>query len=406
MAEWDVAIVGAGPSGLATATRLARAGYDVIVLEREAQAGGIPRHCGHKAFGMREYHAFLSGPQYAARLVDEAENAGVNIKRRCSVRALKPHGLLETVDENGPGTLQARFVVLATGVRETSRAQRLMGGQKPGGIMSTSALQQLIYLQGEKPFSRPIIVGSELVAFSAILTCRHVGIKPVAMIEENSRPTAFSVARGLPFMLGIPFLTRSHIQDIRGRDQVESVVISGPKGSREIAADGVIVTGKFQPDIALLRQSHLQIDDRSGGPIMDEFGRLSDACYFAVGNLRRPVETAGWCWQEGVELAQVLERALEGSLPAPEKTAHRIEIASDTIKLAVPQIWYADEAHGAKALQIRLKRKASGKLCLWQQDKLIASRKINSLPERRILLPIQQAIRGQGPLILRLEEKA
>jgi thioredoxin reductase len=79
------------------------------------------------------------------------------------------------------------------------------------------------------------------------------------MIEENSRPTAFRVARGLPFMLGIPFLTRSHIQDIRGRDQVESVVISGPKGSREIAADGVIVTGKFQPDIALLRQSHLQM---------------------------------------------------------------------------------------------------------------------------------------------------
>ena len=37
-----------------------------------------------------------------------------------------------------------------------------------------------------KPFERPVIIGSELVSFSALLTCRHLGIRPVAMIEENS----------------------------------------------------------------------------------------------------------------------------------------------------------------------------------------------------------------------------
>ena len=51
-ADYDVAIIGAGPSGIAAALALAQRGVGrVIVLEREAEAGGIPRHCGHKTFG-------------------------------------------------------------------------------------------------------------------------------------------------------------------------------------------------------------------------------------------------------------------------------------------------------------------------------------------------------------------
>ena len=40
----------------------------VLVLEREAAAGGVPRHCGHSPFGMREFGRVLTGPAYARRL--------------------------------------------------------------------------------------------------------------------------------------------------------------------------------------------------------------------------------------------------------------------------------------------------------------------------------------------------
>ncbi|MGB4909954.1 MAG: FAD-dependent oxidoreductase, partial [Tabrizicola sp.] len=66
MADPEVLVVGGGPAGLAAATDLARAGRRVTVLEREAEAGGIPRHCGHYPFGMREFHRLLRGPDYAA----------------------------------------------------------------------------------------------------------------------------------------------------------------------------------------------------------------------------------------------------------------------------------------------------------------------------------------------------
>ncbi len=115
-------------------------------------------------------------------------------------------------------TLSARAVLLATGVRETSRAARLIGGEKPGGVMSTAALQGIVYLNHQRPFLRPVIVGTELVAFSALLTCRHAGIKPVAMIEAGDRITARSPMIWLARLMGVPVYLRSQVTAILGRD--------------------------------------------------------------------------------------------------------------------------------------------------------------------------------------------
>ena len=69
MEEHDVVIIGAGPAGLAAAIRLRELGInDVVVLEREVEAGGIPRHCGHFGFGWESHRRLMTGPNYSARL--------------------------------------------------------------------------------------------------------------------------------------------------------------------------------------------------------------------------------------------------------------------------------------------------------------------------------------------------
>src|SRR5215216_4716358 len=70
----EVLIVGAGPAGLAAALELKKLGVkDVIVAERESEAGGIPRLCGHIGFGLRDFHQVLTGPSYARKYVKMAE---------------------------------------------------------------------------------------------------------------------------------------------------------------------------------------------------------------------------------------------------------------------------------------------------------------------------------------------
>ena len=70
--ETDILVIGAGPAGLAAATILAKTAR-VLVVDREATAGGIPRHCGHYPFGMREFHRLMKGPDYARALVERAD---------------------------------------------------------------------------------------------------------------------------------------------------------------------------------------------------------------------------------------------------------------------------------------------------------------------------------------------
>ncbi|HET7902528.1 MAG TPA: FAD-dependent oxidoreductase [Candidatus Nanopelagicales bacterium] len=75
----DVVIVGGGPAGLTAARELAR-DRSVVVLDREREAGGIPRHSDHLGYGMRDLRRVTSGPAYARRLVDAALSAGAEIR--------------------------------------------------------------------------------------------------------------------------------------------------------------------------------------------------------------------------------------------------------------------------------------------------------------------------------------
>ncbi len=225
----EVAVVGGGPAGLAAATRLKQRGVaSLAVLDREPQAGGIPRHCGHYPFGLREFHRLLRGPDYARRLVDRAEAASVDIYPQTTVTAIAPGPKLSLSTPQGRAELTAKKVLLATGVRETSRAARFIGGQRPLGVISTGALQSMVYLAGKRPFARPVILGSELVSFSAILTCRHAGIRPVAMIEPGARITARSFVQVLPRLFGIPLHLDTQLLAIHGKGRVEGVTLRGP----------------------------------------------------------------------------------------------------------------------------------------------------------------------------------
>jgi len=397
-ARCEVAIIGAGPSGLAAAAELARLGVsDVIVLEREPSAGGIPRHCGHPPFGFREFRRILKGPDYANRLVSSAIGQGVRILTGVSVIALHDGGGLTLSYDGGVRRLAADRVLICTGARETPRSARLVGGSRGAGIMTTGALQSMVYLEKQRPCERPVVVGTELVAFSALLTCRHAGIRPVAMVEGGHKLSAYAGSGLLPWTMGVPIYRNTDITDIQVDQRVSRVQLQNERGQRWVDCDAVIFTGRFTPEASLCRGSHLALDHRTGGPLVDQFGRCSDPAFHAAGNVLRPIETAGWCWQEGREAAALLKLALDDASTAPDPGS-RIRIASDTIDYVMPGILASSGVldRQPKLLQVRLNRPARGTLQLRLGNQLIASKRINSVPERRILLPLKDVPQNPG----------
>ena len=384
----DVVIIGAGPAGLSAAIELRRQGVErVLVIEREPESGGIPRHCSHPPFGFWEYGRILSGPAYARRNVQEAQRAGVEIRVRHTVTRLRTAGRLDLVSPAGMAQIQARRVLIATGAREMPRSARLVGGDRPVGVINTGALQSYLYLEHLKPFERPLIVGTELVSLSSVLSCRRAGIRPVAMIERNARATARWPLSLFPRLWGVPMHFGAELLEVHGTGRVEAASVRMADGSiQRFDCDGVLLTGRFVPESSLARVSDLRVDPLSGGPTIDQYGRCSDPAYFAAGNLLRPIETAGWSYREGRKIARLLARDLRGELPA---SGLSMEIrCKGGLKLCVPQRLAPSGPQGLEHLQLRVNEATSGRLVVRADDQEIWSRAQSCLPERRLLIPL------------------
>lgn len=313
----DVAIIGGGPTGLAAAIALKKNGIEkVVVIDREVEAGGVPRYCGHPPFGIREFKRILTGPSYAKRIVQTAMDAGVQIVLKTTVCSLGQAGNLSLTSPTGSSTLQAKRVLLAMGTRETPRSARIVSGNRPLGIYNTGALQSMIYLKNRIPFKHPVIVGTEIVSFSALWTCRRAGIRPVAMLENKPHTTVRWPINYGAKLLGVHLFLDTNLENIYGRERVESVLVSGKSGNEQtIACDGVLFTGLFTPESSLARMSHLEVDEITGSPVVDQTGCCSDPAYYAAGNLlHKTAQVAGKCWMGGQTTAQRIVKDLSNIL--------------------------------------------------------------------------------------------
>lgn len=395
----DVIIVGGGPAGVAAALALKERGVArVTILERERALGGAPRHCTHSPFGMREFGRIYFGPAYARRLQRQAQAAGIDIRTGHSVVELGQDGTLLVTSARGVERLKARRIVLATGAREKPRSVRLLPGDRPVGVVTTGTLQSYIAFHGIMPFRRPLIIGSELVSFSALLTCLTHGARPVAMIEPGPQPLARKLFRWFPRSVGIPFMCNATLVDIRGRGRVEEADIRLSDGRiMPVACDGVLLTGQFTPEAALLNASPVDVAAGSAGPLIDQDGRMANPIFFAGGNVLRAVETGGWAFREGRRVGA----AVAADLAREPCLMRAVPVTFvEPIKLAVPAMVRQpglDEAT-FRDFQLRFTRCVRGRLSLHLDGREAWSKSGLWLPERRVRVPIPRAVAEAGAI--------
>ena len=326
--EADVVVVGAGPAGLTAARELRGLGVrSVVVLEREAEAGGIPRHSNHTGYGIRDLRRVMSGPDYAKRLADRAVAVGADVRTQSMVTGWDGDQTLWITSPGGRYRLQARAIVLATGARERPRTARMVSGDRPPGVLTTGQLQNLVYGHGRQLTGTAVVVGAELVSWSAVLTLRHAGCRTALMTTRHARPesyAAFTMAGRAA--LSVPVATRSSVTRIIGHDQVRAVEVQDlATGSRRVVpCDVVVFTGNWIPDLELARLRGVEMDAGHRGPVVDSALRTSADGIFAVGNLIHPVDTADVAALDGRHVAAQVASHLKA--PAPRQQAFRITV--------------------------------------------------------------------------------
>ncbi|MFF0072557.1 NAD(P)/FAD-dependent oxidoreductase [Streptomyces sp. NPDC005494] len=357
--EVDVLIVGAGPAGLAAGAELAAAGAGrVEILEREQEAGGIPRHCHHGGFGgpvTRSVYAWASangpgylrsavngpahvrsegsgpayvpsegsgpagvrpvrapggqsGPAFARQHVEAALRAGAALRTGITVTGW---GGPRTVETTGPGGLEritARAVVLATGARERPRSARLIPGSRPAGVYTTGELQQAVHLYGQRIGTRAVVVGNDPVGHAAVATLLAAGVQVVAVVtDQPSRPKPVRSRR-------IPLLTGATVTGLTGRTRLTGVGLRHDDGrTTTLRCDTVVLTGDYVPDHELARRGGIQLDPGTRGPAYDAAYRTSRPGVFAAGNLLHAVERAGVAAEEGRAVAVPVLHHLAGT---------------------------------------------------------------------------------------------
>src|SRR5580704_11033615 len=318
----DVLVVGAGPAGLAAAAELRRLGVPrVLIADREAHPGGIPRHSFHTGYGLRDLHRVLSGPAYARTLADAAVRSGAELRTGCTVTELRAGGdALSAVLTSASGIEDVHpvAVLLATGCRERPRAARLVPGDRPAGVLTTGELQQRVYLGGEQLGGRALIVGAEHVSFSAMVTLAHAGARVVALVTEQERQQSYAAFRlGAVLRWRVPVWTGSVIGLVTGRGRLAGVEVADVRtgAARFVPCEVVVFTGDWIPDHELARRAGLAMDPGTRGPVVDTRLETSAPGVFASGNLVHAAETADIAALSGRHAARHIAAALGAGGP-------------------------------------------------------------------------------------------
>lgn len=295
MKHYQAAVIGGGSAGLAAAVCLKQLGIeDVIVLEKDAEAGGILNQCIHNGFGLQTFHEQLSGPAYAERFEDQAEDLNVEIRLNTMVVHLYPDRRIEYVNpQEGYVTISADAVILAVGCYERSRGAVEIPGERPSGIYTAGQAQRYLNMDGYLVGKKVFILGSGDIGLIMARRMTLEGAKVYGVAELM--PYSNGLPRNMKQCLedfGIPLYLSHTVTHIYGHDRLEKIELSevGPdrkpiKGTEQyFDVDTLLLSVGLIPENHLGDEAGIVMDPRTRGPVVDENYMTSIPGVFACGN--------------------------------------------------------------------------------------------------------------------------
>ncbi|GIW24179.1 YpdA family putative bacillithiol disulfide reductase [Meiothermus sp.] len=328
---WDLVIVGAGPVGLAAAIEAKRANLKAVVLEKGTIVNTLYRWPKETVFfseaknieiGGHPFPSLYPKPtrrealQYYRRV---AENEELDIRIYTEVIGIHPdrgHFRVDYRDRDGEGTLQSRFVLVATGYYDNPNRLGVPGEELPHvryGLDET-----LPYWK-----QHVVVIGGSNSAVEAALELYRAGAK-VRVVHH-----AAEIRPRVKYWLkpdfenrvkegAIGLLLNTRVLEITPREVVVLEKGEGAGAVRRLQADFVLVHIGYKAVDELLRR--VGVEFQGDAPLLSETYETSIRGLFVAGS-------AGF----GSDTRTVfIENGREHALKAVGEMADRIKAASLT----------------------------------------------------------------------------
>ena len=224
---YDVAIIGAGPAGLAAGVYGASEGLRTLLIEREApggQAGSSSRIENYLGFPTG-----LSGDDLSTRAWEQAKRFGAEMLSAREVVSIEPgvDGAPHQVILDGTGRVAARALVLATGVSWRKLDAEGVANFSGRGVYYGAARTEALETRGKDVF----LVGGGNSAGQAAMFFANYARRVTLLVRGESLSKSMSqyLIEQLATKANVHVMTESTVVAARGTDELESIVVANAR---------------------------------------------------------------------------------------------------------------------------------------------------------------------------------
>ena len=324
MRHCQAVVIGGGCGGLAAAAKLKQEGLkDVVLIEKDAELGGVLNQCIHNGFGLTTFKEQLSGPSFAERYEDQVVEAGVEVKLNTMVTHMSSDRIIEYVNQDeGYQKLQAEIIILSVGCYERSRGALAISGERPTGVYTAGQAQRYLNIDGYMVGKSVFILGSGDIGLIMARRMSLEGAKVLGVAELM--PYSNGLPRNMKQCLddfGIPLYLSHTVTNVYGEDRLEKIELAKvdenrnpiPGSEMYFDVDTLLLSVGLIPENSLAEEAGIDMDMSTRGPIVDENYMTSVPGIFACGNGLHVHDLADFVTKQAGEAALGALRYLNGS---------------------------------------------------------------------------------------------
>jgi len=219
---YDVCIVGGGPAGLAAAVYAASEGLSTVIVEREAPGG----QAGQSA-AIENYLGFpkgLSGSDLAHRALAQVSRFGAELVLARDVVGFEARGPVRAVTFEGSGEIEARSLIVATGVSYRRLEARGLDELTGRGVYYGANASEANQCQGDDVY----VVGAANSAGQAALNLSRFAKRVVLVVRAPTLLATMSqyLVQRILSMPTIEVRYRSEVVAARGGGHLEALTLA------------------------------------------------------------------------------------------------------------------------------------------------------------------------------------